>query len=87
MGEQGYPGIGTNAWQAIFAPAATPKPIVDRLYKAIVQVMSTQEMKDKLSQQMMTVVLSKSPQAWNEQVRAETQKWADFIQENHITLD
>jgi tripartite-type tricarboxylate transporter receptor subunit TctC len=87
MGEQGYPGIGTNAWQAIFAPAATPKPIIDKLYKATVQVMSTSEMKDKLSQQMLTVVLSKSPQAWTEQVRAETQKWGDFIRENHITLD
>jgi tripartite-type tricarboxylate transporter receptor subunit TctC len=87
MAEAGFPGIGTNAWQAIFAPAATPKPIIDKLYKATVQVMSTSEMKDKLSQQMLTVVLSKSPQAWTEQVRAETQKWGDFIRENHITLD
>jgi tripartite-type tricarboxylate transporter receptor subunit TctC len=87
MAEAGFPGIGTNAWQAIFAPAATPKPIVDKLFKATVEVMSTPEMKDKLAQQMLTVVLSKSPQAWTEQVRTETQKWGDFIRENHITLD
>ena len=36
MAEQGFPGIGTNAWQALFAPAATPKPIVDKLYAAVV---------------------------------------------------
>src|SRR5215471_17908441 len=30
MAEQGFPGIGTNAWQALFAPAATPKPILDK---------------------------------------------------------
>jgi hypothetical protein len=26
LAEQGFPGIGTNAWQGMFAPAATPKP-------------------------------------------------------------
>ena len=87
MAEAGFAGIGTNAWQALFAPAATPKPVVDKLFKASVQVMSTPEMKDKLAQQMLTVVLSKSPEAWTDQVRAETQKWGDFIRENHITVE
>src|SRR5436190_5118602 len=32
LAEQGFPGIGTNAWQGLFAPAATPKPIVEKLY-------------------------------------------------------
>src|SRR3954468_17052422 len=35
MAEQGFPGIGTNAWQGMFAPAATPKPIVEKLYSAV----------------------------------------------------
>src|SRR6185369_3463224 len=35
LAEQGYPGIGTNAWQGLFAPAATPRPIVDKLYAAV----------------------------------------------------
>ncbi|MGC2517942.1 MAG: tripartite tricarboxylate transporter substrate binding protein [Burkholderiales bacterium] len=87
MAEAGYAGIGTNAWQAIFAPAATPKPVIDKLFNAIVSVMSTPEMKDRLAKQLMTVALSKSPQDWTEHVREETKKWGDFIRENHITLD
>lgn len=35
MREQGYPGVGTNAWQAIFAPAQTPRPVLARLHAAI----------------------------------------------------
>ena len=85
--ELGYPGVGTNAWQAIFAPVATPKPVVDKLFAAIVKVMSAPEMKETLGKQMMTVVLSKSPQEWTETVRGETQKWADFIRDNKIKLD
>ncbi len=87
MAEQGFPGIGTNAWQAIFAPAATPKPIIDKLFNAIVSVMSTPEMKERLGRQLMAVVLSKSPQDWTDQVRDETKKWGDFIRENHIKID
>src|SRR5437660_6548317 len=40
MAEQGFPGIGTNAWQGLFAPAATPKPTVDKLPAAVVGALS-----------------------------------------------
>ena len=62
MAEQGFPGIGTNAWQGLFAPAATPKPIVDKLYAAVAAVLSRPEMKEMLARQLMTVTLSGSPQ-------------------------
>lgn len=35
MKEQGYAGVGTNAWQALFAPAQTPRPVLARLHAAI----------------------------------------------------
>jgi tripartite-type tricarboxylate transporter receptor subunit TctC len=87
MAEQGYAGIGTNAWQGLFAPAATPKPIVDKLFAAVSGVLSRPEMKEMLARQLMTVSLSASPQAFTEQVRAETQSWGDFIRENKIKVD
>ncbi|MGZ5584884.1 MAG: Bug family tripartite tricarboxylate transporter substrate binding protein [Usitatibacter sp.] len=87
MAEQGYPGIGTNAWQGLFAPAATPKPIVDKLFAAVSGVLSRPEMKEMLARQLMTVSLSASPQEFTDQVRAETQSWGDFIRENKIKVD
>lgn len=86
MTEQGYPGIGTNAWQGMFAPAATPKPIVDKLHDAVVQVLNNPEMKAMLAKQLMAVNTSASSQEWTDQVRAETQSWADFIHENKIKV-
>lgn len=87
MAEQGYPGIGTNAWQGMFAPAATPKPILDKLHAAVVKVLNDPEMKAMLAKQLMAVDVSASPQEWTEQVRSETQSWADFIHENHIKVN
>src|SRR4051794_25875994 len=33
--EQGFPGIATNAWQGMFAPAATPKSVINPLPRAV----------------------------------------------------
>ena len=87
MAEQGFAGIGTNAWQGMFAPAATPRPIVDKLYAAVVSVLSRPEMKEMLARQLMAVSLSASPHEWTEQVRAETQSWGEFIRENKIKVE
>ena len=87
MAEQGYPGIGTNAWQGMFAPAATPKPILDKLHAAVVKVLENPEMKAMLAKQLMAVDVSASPQEWTDQVRAETQSWAEFIRENKIKVN
>src|SRR5439155_4635371 len=37
--ELGYPGIGTNAGQGMFAPAATPRPVIDKLYAAVARAL------------------------------------------------
>jgi len=87
MAEQGFPGIGTNAWQGMFAPAATPKPIVDKLYNAVSAVLNKPETKESLAKQMMTVAVSRSPQDFTEEVRKETQGWGDFLREAKITLE
>lgn len=87
MAEQGFAGIGTNAWQGLFAPAGTPKAVVDKLFAAITQVLSQPEMKEKLAKQLMTVSLSSSPQEFTQQVRTETQAWGDFIRENDVKVE
>ena len=87
LAEQGYPGIGTNAWQGLFAPAATPKAIVDKLHDTVVAILSREEMRSRLASQLMTVATSASSQEFNEQVRAETQSWGEFVRENQIKIE
>ncbi|MEO7404311.1 MAG: tripartite tricarboxylate transporter substrate-binding protein, partial [Burkholderiales bacterium] len=73
--------------QGLFAPAATPPAILDRLYAAVVKVMTTPEVKEQLAKQMMNVSLSKSPQDYTEWVREQTKKWADFIKQNDVKVE
>src|SRR5688572_1154906 len=85
MAEQGFPGIGTNAWQGMFAPAKTPKPVIDKLHQAVVAVLNAQ--RESLAKQMMSVEVSKSPEEFSELVRRETQQWGDFLRTANIKVE
>ena len=87
MAEQGFPGIGTNAWQGLFAPVATPQPIVDKLFAAVVAILSRPEMKEMLSRQIMIVALSASQREFTESVRAETRAWAEVVRDNKVKIE
>jgi len=87
MAEQGFAGIGTNAWQGMFAPAATPKPIIDKIYKTVAAVLSNPEMKERLSKQMLDGALSPSPAQFQQLVEKETRAWGDFLREAKIKIE
>ena len=87
LAEQGFPGIGTNAWQGMFAPVATPKPVVEALHRAVFAVLSRPETKDGLAKQMMSVEVSKSPQEFTDLVRRETAAWGEFLRSARIQID
>src|SRR3989440_955123 len=85
LAEQGFPGIGTNAWQGLFAPAATPRPVIDKLYAAVASALGQE--KDALATKMLTVAVSPSPEEFNALVRRETQAWGDFVREAKIKIE
>jgi tripartite-type tricarboxylate transporter receptor subunit TctC len=87
LADQGYAGVGTNAWQGLFAPAGTPKPVVEKLYQLVAASLQQPEVKDNLSKQMMTLALSRSPEEWTESVRKETLSWGEFVREAKVRIE
>jgi tripartite-type tricarboxylate transporter receptor subunit TctC len=51
MQEVGLPGVGTLAWQAMFAPAGTPKPILEIVHKAVLQALQSPAALDAFGKQ------------------------------------
>jgi len=47
LSESGLPGFDASTWQAVFAPAGTPREVVQRLNAEIVKAMAVPEMKEK----------------------------------------
>ena len=60
MKEVGYPDVGTVAWNGLFAPAATPKPVLEALFAAVNKTLSSPEAIEKLNKQNFNVVPNKS---------------------------
>ena len=87
MAEQGYPKIGTNAWNGAFAPRGVPPALLAWLNKSMVQVMERPDLRELLAKQMMTVSLSKTPADYTAFVQAETRKWAAVVRENNIRIE
>ena len=85
--ELGYPNVGTNAWQGLFAPAATPKAIQDKLFAAVTKVMQAPDVLERLQKGMMTLSLSTSPQEWSDSVTQQTMQWAEVVRANQVKID
>jgi tripartite-type tricarboxylate transporter receptor subunit TctC len=82
----GIPDFEVDSWYAMFAPAGTPPAIVDRLQKAVAQVVQTPEVRQKLLEQGADAVGSTSADL-DRVVRAELKKWAQLVRDAGIKLD
>ena len=86
VAESGVPGYEVVSWQAVFAPAGTPKPILERLHGEIAKILATPEMQDRLAKLGMQGSDMSAEQLGAFQ-RAEVAKWATVIKEANIKLE
>jgi tripartite-type tricarboxylate transporter receptor subunit TctC len=81
--QSGVPGFEYATWYGILTQSAVPKPIVARLNKTIVAVMSTPETQQRYSRQGMKAIPS-SQAEFVAKIRSETDKWAAVVREAKI---
>lgn len=81
-----YPGFETESWTAMFAPAATPKPVLDTLHARLTRILADPGVRERLEAQSCDVVAG-SPEELTALVKREQQKWGRIIKEKHITVD
>jgi tripartite-type tricarboxylate transporter receptor subunit TctC len=84
MSEAGYPGIGSNVWQGLFAPAGTPKEVVDRLFQAARQSLSAKSVDDSLKKAMFVSQPSASPEDFRAFLKRDHDKWMGVAVENKL---
>lgn len=87
VAEAGFPGIGTNAWNGLFAPARLPPVMLARTHADVLKVMESPAMKEALAKVMMSAVVNKSPAEYQAFVQQQTQKWAKVVRDNNITAE
>jgi tripartite-type tricarboxylate transporter receptor subunit TctC len=86
IAEAGVPGFDTMVWFGLFAPAATPKPIIELLnakVNASLAMPGVRQSYDKLGVQ----VVGGSPEVLAQKVESEMKKWAGIVREKNIRID
>ena len=86
VAESGVAGFEITQWYGFFAPAKTPKDIVDKLNKEIVAIMKDPDTAKKFADQGADIVTG-SPDDFGKLVQSELAKWGKFIKEAKITAD
>ena len=86
MAEAGYPDIEGENWFAFVMPAGTPREIVEKLNREIVQIVALPDVKDKLAALGFEPV-GNSPEEFAAQIRRELPKWAKVVREANIKAE
>jgi tripartite-type tricarboxylate transporter receptor subunit TctC len=87
IAESGYPGAQASSWWGVFAPAGTPKPIVDRFRTALVESLREERVATQLTEtQQMTLVLS-GPEELRSFAREQARIWGAVVRDNNIRAD
>jgi tripartite-type tricarboxylate transporter receptor subunit TctC len=81
-----YPGFETESWVAMFAPAGTPKPVIERLHAVLVKNLSDPAIKDRFESQGCDLVAG-TPEALVARVRADQAKWGKIVREKNISIE
>jgi len=84
--EVGIGGVEGDAWFALFAPARTPAPVIDRLYRAVAAAFEKERSRQVLAAQGMTLAL-RTPAQMAAALPAEVARWAQVIRDAHVSVE
>src|SRR5438105_408308 len=82
--EAGVDGVDVTQWYALFAPAKTPKAIVDQLNKALNQVLADKETIKRMEDHGADVKTG-TPEELRSLVQSELMKWKRVVQQGKLT--
>jgi len=84
--ELGYPGIYSLVWGGLFAPAGTPKPILDKISEAI-QKQSKDAAYREVVNNLNNEALSMTPEEFRVYVNDDMKKYGDIIKKINLKLE
>jgi tripartite-type tricarboxylate transporter receptor subunit TctC len=79
-------GFAVSSWQGLFAPAGTPRPVVDRIAAAVARSFARPEVVDALTKVGGEPALM-GPDEFSGYIKSELPKWRDVVKASGVHLD
>lgn len=86
LAESGLPGIDFSTWWGLFAPAGTPRSVIERLNRETLKALQLPDVKEKLAG-VGAEPAGNSPEEFAVFIRSETEKWGRVIRTGKISLE
>jgi tripartite-type tricarboxylate transporter receptor subunit TctC len=82
-GEAGFPDLVVTSWQAVAAPAKTPRDVVRKLNDAAVRALRAPEIRERMTQIGFDVVAG-TPEEFGQFMKAEVERWTNVVKRGGI---
>jgi tripartite-type tricarboxylate transporter receptor subunit TctC len=82
--ESGFAGFESYAWWGVFAPAGTPKPVIDRFGSALIETLREPAISKQISENLQVTMLLGGPEDEAKFLKAQMELWGPVVQENNI---
>ena len=80
------PGFDATSWHGVFAPAGTPKPIVDAMAAEMKRILELPDVKEKLFE-IGAIAAPMTPEEFAKFIDTERAKWAEVVKASGAKLD
>ena len=80
------PGFDATSWHGVFAPAGTPKPIVDKMAAEMKRILELPDIKDKLFE-IGAAASPMTPEEFVKFIDSERTKWAEVVKASGAKID
>jgi tripartite-type tricarboxylate transporter receptor subunit TctC len=87
LAEQGLPGFSALAWWGIFAPAGTPKPVMDKFHAELVKAFNLPDVRKLLIDTLGIDLVVGTPEGLATWLASQMQRWGKVVKDNNIRAD
>jgi tripartite-type tricarboxylate transporter receptor subunit TctC len=87
IAELGVPGFDAAAWQMVVAPAATPRPIVDKLHAELEAIMALPETRNAITRIGLIPADSASVEELQAFIRSEIVRWGEVVKRSGASVE
>jgi tripartite-type tricarboxylate transporter receptor subunit TctC len=86
LAEGAVPGLDWDQWYGMFAPAKTPRPVVQQLSREVARVLALAEIRERIGSRG-SVPKPSTPEEFDAFVRAEVAKVSKIIRDGNIKIE
>jgi tripartite-type tricarboxylate transporter receptor subunit TctC len=87
LAESGLPGYEAGSWYGLFAPARTPRAIVDKLNAETQRIFADPEFRDRVLAPSFIYSITSSPEQFTARIQSDSAKWGKVIREANIKAE